>query len=76
MAFTVLKAANGAAARLGKFAIPGRNTFDTPNFVDTASRGAIPHLTVDVLTKHTGVNGVYMALEDCRSLTNLPRLQS
>lgn len=67
MSFIVLEGAGGAAARLGRLIVPDRKPVDTPNFIDTASRGAIPHLTIDVLTKHTEVNGAYMALEDCES---------
>ncbi|KAH6658438.1 tRNA-guanine transglycosylase family protein [Truncatella angustata] len=64
MAFKILKAANGAGARLGTLTLPHRKQIKTPNFVDISSRGAIPHLTIDVLNKYTNVHGAYMALED------------
>ncbi|KAK9789097.1 putative tRNA-guanine transglycosylase family protein [Seiridium cardinale] len=64
MVFRIHKAANGAAARLGQLTLPRKKPFETPNFVGIASRGAIPHLTVDVLQKHTEMHGAYMALED------------
>jgi queuine tRNA-ribosyltransferase accessory subunit len=67
MVFRTLQAANGAAARLGKLNLPQGIPVETPNFIDIASRGAIPHLTIDVMSKHTDVHGAYMALEDCKS---------
>jgi hypothetical protein len=52
-------------ARTGKLTLKGRKGFDTPNFLGICSRGAIPHITPDVLSEHTEVEGVHMALEDC-----------
>jgi queuine tRNA-ribosyltransferase accessory subunit len=52
-------------ARLGELALPGRKPIQTPNFIGVASRGVIPHLTPDNLTRYSSVGSVYMALEDC-----------
>lgn len=67
MLFKVLQAsvAEGAAARVGRLAIPKRVPVDTPNYFALTSRGVVPHLTPDVLSKHTRLGGMYMALEDC-----------
>ncbi|OAA77582.1 tRNA-guanine transglycosylase family protein [Akanthomyces lecanii RCEF 1005] len=45
-------AVEGTAARLGRLALPGRAAFDTPNYTSVASRGAVPHLTPDNMTKY------------------------
>lgn len=58
-------AVEGLAARLGRLALPGRAAFDTPNYTSVASRGAVPHVTPDNMTKHVAPGPVYMALEDC-----------
>ncbi|KAG5934507.1 hypothetical protein E4U53_000681 [Claviceps sorghi] len=57
-------AAAGGVARLGRLSIPGRRPIDTPNYTAMTSRGAIPHLTPDNVTKHTSLTSAYMALED------------
>ncbi|XXH00832.1 hypothetical protein Hte_007183 [Hypoxylon texense] len=64
--FNVLKnvAADGSVPRVGQLALPKRKRIDTPNFFALSSRGAIPHMTPDVISKHTDLNGSYMALED------------
>ncbi|KFH41287.1 Queuine tRNA-ribosyltransferase-like protein [Hapsidospora chrysogenum ATCC 11550] len=63
--FKVLSAVgDGCAARLGKLALPGRRAIDTPNFTAVTSRGVIPHLTPDIVSKYTFLTSAYMALED------------
>ncbi|KAI2466543.1 tRNA-guanine transglycosylase [Annulohypoxylon bovei var. microspora] len=64
--FNVLKSisVDGRGPRVGRLALPKRKTIDTPNFLGLTSRGAIPHMTPDVIAKHTELNGSYMALED------------
>ncbi|KAI1391597.1 tRNA-guanine transglycosylase [Hypoxylon trugodes] len=64
--FDVVKsvAADGGGPRVGHLAIPKRESIDTPNFFGLASRGVMPHMTPDVVAKHTELNGSYMALED------------
>ncbi|KAK4242517.1 tRNA-guanine(15) transglycosylase-like protein [Achaetomium macrosporum] len=66
MRFEILKTAlkDGATARLGRLGFAGRLPFDTPNFIGVTSRGALPHLTPDNVSKHLQVSGAYMALED------------
>ncbi|KAI0402004.1 tRNA-guanine transglycosylase [Xylaria palmicola] len=63
--FKILKAAvgDGVGARLGTLSLPKRRPLETPNFVGLTARGAVPHLTPDVV-KDTEIGGVYMALED------------
>ncbi|KAI1214702.1 tRNA-guanine transglycosylase [Annulohypoxylon truncatum] len=64
--FNVLKsiAVDGRGPRVGRLALPKRKKIDTPNFFGLTSRGAIPHMTPDVIAKYTELNGTYMALED------------
>ncbi|KAI5309141.1 hypothetical protein KEM55_003960 [Ascosphaera atra] len=52
------------APRLGRFALPGRPTLQTPGFIATTSRGAVPHLAPDVLKEHTPIQGLYAGFED------------
>ncbi|KKA27850.1 hypothetical protein TD95_003235 [Thielaviopsis punctulata] len=67
--FKVVKSAIGSAAksqaaRLGKLVLPGRAAIDTPAFLAVTSRGTVPHVTQDNITKHTALCGSLMALED------------
>ncbi|KXX83150.1 Queuine tRNA-ribosyltransferase-like protein [Madurella mycetomatis] len=66
MRFELLGAAlkDGATARLGRLVFAGRRAIDTPNYIGITSRGALPHLTPDSVSKHLQVSGAYMALED------------
>ncbi|KAK0719938.1 tRNA-guanine(15) transglycosylase-like protein [Lasiosphaeris hirsuta] len=66
MVFEVLKAAiiDGSAARLGRMALAGRRSVDTPNYLAVASRGVVPHMTPDNVGKYLHSGGVYMALEE------------
>ena len=52
--------------RLGRLCRQGRKDILTPNYVAVTSRGVIPHLSQDTLRGRTDVNGVYLALEDCK----------
>jgi queuine tRNA-ribosyltransferase accessory subunit len=56
---------NAAGARLGRLSFQGRRDIDTPNFFAVTSRGVLPHLTPDIISAHTQIGGVHMALEDC-----------
>ena len=51
--------------RVGQLIVPGRPAIATPNFIASTSRGVIPHVTQDVLSKLTRVPAVYLGLEDC-----------
>lgn len=66
--FNVLRSAvvDGVGPRAGRLSLPKRPPIDTPNFLGLTSRGVIPHITPDVLFKHTDLSGSYMALEDCK----------
>jgi queuine tRNA-ribosyltransferase accessory subunit len=55
------------APRLGQLLSHGRPAIHTPHYVAATSRGVIPHLSHDVLQKHTDLKAVYMGLEDCES---------
>lgn len=72
MRFEVLKAAlgDGATARLGRLTFPRRKVLETPDFLSLTSRGVIPHITPDNLSKYVQVGGVYLGLEDCRFFPN------
>lgn len=67
-AFQILKSAGKgtASARLGRLSLAGRKPIDTPNYVAMSSRGVIPHLTPDMVQKHTEFGAAHMALEDCK----------
>jgi len=54
-----------AGVRLGQLTIQGRPAIATPAFIACTSRGVIPHVTQDVLSKLTRVSLVYIGLEDC-----------
>lgn len=71
MSFKILQPAleHGLAARVGRLAAANRTPLDTPTFVGVTSRGAIPHLTPDVISKLTDIRAAYMALEDCRCIS-------
>lgn len=53
-------------ARLGRLAVKSRKDLSTPNFFAISSRGAVPHLTPDMIIEHAKFGGVHMALEDCK----------
>ncbi|KAK4462901.1 Queuine tRNA-ribosyltransferase-like protein [Cladorrhinum samala] len=69
MRFEVLKnlakdAATTASSRLGHLSLPGRRPLETPNYIGVTSRGCLPHLTPDNVTKHLQTSAAYMSLED------------
>ena len=67
MRFEIVKSivADGPAARLGRLVVSHRRDVQTPGFFCITSRGAVPHLTPDNLSKHVQPGGSYLALEDC-----------
>ena len=66
--FTILQHADAhRGPRLGRLALHGRRPIDTPNYLAIASRGVVPHLSQDNFTSNTNINGIYVALEDCKS---------
>ena len=56
---------NVIGPRLGRLRFEGRDELDTPNFLALTSRGAVPHMTPDVISSNTDIRGIHMALEDC-----------
>jgi hypothetical protein len=69
MTFSVLSsAAPVLVPRVGKLAIPGRQTISTPHFVALTTRGAVSHIAHDVVKKETAINSLYIGLEDCMYL--------
>ena len=55
-----------AGLRLGQLALQGRPTIATPAYVVPTSRGVVPHVTQDVLSKSTRIPAVHIGLEDCK----------
>lgn len=62
--------ANSLGPRLGRLLSHGRVPLQTPHYIATTSRGVIPHLSHDVLQRYTSIPGVYIALEDCKLLSD------
>ena len=71
--FALLKTTGALAPRLGRLALAGRKTILTPALIGNTSRGVIPHVSQDNYRKSVGVDGVYVPLEDCRTLHTTPR---
>ena len=59
----------GLGPRLGTIAFKGRAPLQTPHYIALSSRGAVPHLSQDVMRKYTSIRGVHVALEDCKSVS-------
>ena len=51
--------------RLGRLSMPGRAAMDTPHYVAVSSRGAVPHISPDMMRNETSLKSMYTALEDC-----------
>ena len=65
---------NSLGPRLGRLLRNGRAPLQTPHYVATTSRGVVPHISHDVLQRHTSIRGAYIALEDCTLRTLHPQL--
>ncbi|EGX52669.1 hypothetical protein AOL_s00007g452 [Orbilia oligospora ATCC 24927] len=52
------------AARTGVLNLSKGFTVQTPNFLAPTSRGVVPHISPDNFERNTGVEGVFVALED------------
>lgn len=64
--FTLQNPVSAAAGpRLGCISRAGKQAIATPSWVPVTSRGAMPHLTPDVIRDHTAIRSVYAGLEDC-----------
>jgi len=68
--------ATSMAPRLARLALKGRNAINTPHYVAITSRGVVPHLSQDMVKKHTTLRGAYVALEDCELLVLFTRTRT
>lgn len=51
--------------RIGRLIFQGRDPIDTPHYVAISSRGAVPHLSQDMMRENTSIRALYTAVEDC-----------
>ena len=58
----------GNGGRLGNLSTQTHNEIETPHYIALSSRGAIPHISQDILHDNTAVRGVFVALEDCECI--------
>lgn len=65
------RGSNDNESRRGEIHFPGRKIIETPHYVALSSRGAVPHLSQDVMRDHTSINGLYAALEDCKPIATI-----
>ena len=75
VAFDLLSSAHNSknGPRLGRLRVPGRKTIETPHYLALTSRGAVPHLSQDMMRDNTNIGNVYAALEDCEWLGAVKR---
>lgn len=57
--------AGGLAARVGRFVLPNRKPIQTPHYITITSRGAVPHISPDLVRNSTAIGSLYVGLEDC-----------
>ncbi|RMD43661.1 hypothetical protein DV735_g1472, partial [Chaetothyriales sp. CBS 134920] len=50
--------------RLGRLLSKGGPPLQTPHYVAATSRGVVPHISEDLLQRHTSISAVYMGVED------------
>ncbi|CAD6572564.1 MAG: hypothetical protein ASARMPRED_005457 [Alectoria sarmentosa] len=50
--------------RVGRLTFQGRSPIDTPHYVAVSSRGAVPHLSQDMMRDSTSTRALYTAVED------------
>ena len=60
------------APRTGLLHVRGQ-TYETPLLIGSTSRGAMPHISPDLVERHTATSGYFAAAEDCKHC--LPRLE-
>ena len=65
LSFKISTSAARNTSRLATLARGSRHAIQTPHYLATTSRGIVPHLTPDVQSSHTSIDGVYISLEDC-----------
>ncbi|EEA24212.1 hypothetical protein TMatcc_007281 [Talaromyces marneffei ATCC 18224] len=61
---TVHTSPAGLAARVGKFILPDRKPIQTPHYITVTSRGAVPHISPDIVRNSTSIGSLYVGLED------------
>ncbi|KAI2015857.1 hypothetical protein LOZ49_000442 [Ophidiomyces ophidiicola] len=61
---TLFNATSALAPRLGRLCFPGRKSIQTPHYIPITSRGAMPHVSHDVMRDHVPTQSLYIALED------------
>lgn len=72
MSFDLLESQPAADhARLCRLSFRGRVPMETPNYVAASSRGAVPHISQDMMRDNTAVKSMYTALEDCEYLRSI-----
>lgn len=54
------------APRVGQLLARGRKPISTPHYAPPTSRGVVPHVSPDMLEKHTAISALYIGLEDCK----------
>ena len=68
LSFEDLRISEKTDARLGRLHFQNRTPIHTPHYVASSSRGAVPHLSQDMMRSNTSIIGLYAALEDCEYL--------
>jgi queuine tRNA-ribosyltransferase accessory subunit len=61
----MLKSTASSLARRSLISLTGK-AIETPHYVAVTSRGVVPHVSPDVLARHTSIKAVYFGLEDCK----------
>jgi hypothetical protein len=77
LSFTLrqLKLSPQTNLRLGTLLRQGRPPITTPHYVVPTSRGIVPHLSHDILQRHTSISVAHVALEDCKTIVLLEQLR-
>lgn len=75
VSFQLSKAqSNKDEPRAGRLVFQGRKPIDTPHYVAVSSRGAVPHLSQDMMRDNTSICGLYTAIEDCEQRQTSARI--
>lgn len=54
-----------SSPRIGRLSFQDRVSIETPHYVAVSSRGAVPHISQDMMRDNTRINAMYAAIEDC-----------
>lgn len=64
--FSIIRTtSHSLSPRLGQLRLAGKKVIETPHYLALTSRGVVPHLTQDSFARDSGIDGVYVPLEDC-----------